>query len=100
VAGEQNNPWSWLARWVKCNPIERWHVGTLAQRRRATLNVPRWKKRDSRPKLVSVTGARFRQSLLSPAKVQSVSDDSRPSILPTTAHDAIRWLRQSFFLMR
>ena len=28
----QNDPWTWLAKWVKKNPIIHWHVGTVEMR--------------------------------------------------------------------
>ena len=31
-AETKNDPWSWLAKWVKKNPIIHWHVGTLEMR--------------------------------------------------------------------
>src|SRR2546426_1036059 len=31
-AGTQDDPWSWLAKWVKCNPIEHRRVGTVEMR--------------------------------------------------------------------
>ena len=31
-AEKQDNPWYWLARWVKSNPVEHWRIGTVEMR--------------------------------------------------------------------
>lgn len=31
-AETQNDPWTWLAKWVKKNPVIHWHVGTVEMR--------------------------------------------------------------------